>query len=279
MPVNNENFDQLKIDKLKHFLEDMSGKGQARPYEIFVDSLKVVPKTEDPKDFESYEYYMNEDTEKIRILIYNTNLSPRNDQYNFFVQKNKHDKAMNGLGEIDNIIQEKLAARDKEYELSRLKEELEETKKQLEEAEEFAESLEEQLEDLKVNRFKLGNINMGELASVALEGIVRRNPQMLLKIPGGEALAGLIEQDNADQRKTPAISHTPEGEVSFQKKSGAEEALNEEQKRYAAFLSQLEQTFNEAQLADVMLIIQRLAEEPAKLTAVKQLLKIENIQP
>ena len=279
MPVNNENFDQLKIDKLKHFLEDMSGKGQARPYEIFVDSLKVVPKTEDPKDFESYEYYMNEDTEKIRILIYNTNLSPRNDQYNFFVQKNKHDKAMNGLGEIDNIIQEKLAARDKEYEYSRLKEELEEIKVQLEEAEEYSETLVAELDDLKKNRFKLGNFNMGEFASLALEGIVRRNPQMLLKIPGGEALAGLIEQDNADQRKTPAISQVPEGEVSFQKKSGAGEPLNEEQKRYAAFLSQLEQTFNEAQLADVMLIIQRLAEEPAKLTAVKQLLKIENIQP
>ena len=279
MPVNNENFDQLKIDKLKHFLEDMSGKGQARPYEIFVDSLKVVPKTEDPKDFESYEYYMNEDTEKIRILIYNTNLSPRNDQYNFFVQKNKHDKAMNGLGEIDNIIQEKLAARDKEYEYNRLKEELEEIKIQLEEAEEYSETLVAELEDLKKNRFKLGNFNMGEFASLALEGIVRRNPQMLLKIPGGEALAGLIEQDNAEQRKTPVISQVPEGEVSFQKKSGAEEALSEEQKRYAAFLSQLEQTFNEAQLADVMLIIQRLAEEPAKLTAVKQLLKIENIQP
>ena len=97
MPVNNENFDQLKIDKLKHFLEDMAAKGQARPYEIFVDALKVVPKTEDPKDFDSYEYYMNEDTEKIRILIYNSNLSPRNDQYSFFVQKNKHDKGMNGL--------------------------------------------------------------------------------------------------------------------------------------------------------------------------------------
>jgi hypothetical protein len=117
---------------------------------------------------------------------------------------------------------------------------------------------------------------MGELASVALEGIVRRNPQMLSKIPGGEALAGIIEQDNADKEKTHVVSNVPEGEVSFQKKTATEEPLNEEQKRYAAFLSQLEQTFNEAQLADVMLIIQKLAEEPAKLTAVKQLLTIEN---
>ena len=276
MPVNNENFDQLKIDKLKHFLEDMAAKGQARPYEIFVDALKVVPKTEDPKDFDSYEYYMNEDTEKIRILIYNSNLSPRNDQYSFFVQKNKHDKGMNGLGEIDNIIQEKLAARDKEYAMNKLKEELEETKKQLEESEEYAEGLEEQLEDLKANKFKLGNINMGELASVALEGIVRRNPQLLSKLPGGEALAGIIEQDNIDKEKKQITPAAPEGEASFQKKSETVEGLTEEQKRYAAFFAQLEQTFNEAQLSDVMQVIQKLAEEPGQLEPVKQLLNIQN---
>ena len=276
MPVTNENFDQLKIDKLKHFLEDMAAKGQARPYEIFVDGLKVVPKTEDPKDFDSYDYYMNEDTEKIRILIYNTNLSPRNDQYSFFVQKNRQDKSMNGLGEIEGIIQEKLAARDKEYAMNKLKEELEETKKQLEESEEYAEGLETQLEDLKANKFKLGNINMGELASVALEGIVRRNPQLLSKLPGGEALAGIIEQDNIDKDKKQITTPAPEGEASFQKKSETVEGLTEEQKRYAAFIAQLEQTFNEAQLADVMQVIQKLAEEPGQLEPVKQLLNIQN---
>ncbi len=80
MPVTNDKFDQLKIDKLKHFLEEMSSKGHARPFEIFVDNLKVIPKTEDPKDFDAYEYYMNEDTEKVRILIYNSTATPRNDQ-------------------------------------------------------------------------------------------------------------------------------------------------------------------------------------------------------
>ena len=85
MAVTNDQYDQLKIDKLRHFLEDMAMKGHARSYEIFVDSLKVVPKTDDPKQFENYEYYMNENTEKVRILIYTSNLSPRNDQYCFMV--------------------------------------------------------------------------------------------------------------------------------------------------------------------------------------------------
>src|SRR5689334_6223444 len=147
MPVTNDVYDQLKIDKMKHFLETQFEKGHPKPFEIFVDNLKVVPKTEDPKDFDSYEFYMNEDTEKIRILIYNSNLSPRNDQYCFYVQQNKQDKPSNGLGDLDGIIQEKLNARDKEYELNRLKVELEETKQQLEESEEYADKLEQQLEE------------------------------------------------------------------------------------------------------------------------------------
>src|SRR6476469_2684682 len=99
MPVTNDVYDQLKIDKLKHFLEAQAEKGMAKPFEIFVDNLKVVAKTEDPKEFDTYEFYMNEDTEKVRILIYNSNLSPRNDQYCFAVQRNKIDKG-GTLGEI-----------------------------------------------------------------------------------------------------------------------------------------------------------------------------------
>src|SRR5512138_3064181 len=136
MPVTNDNYDQLKIDKLKHFLEEMAAKGHARPFEIFVDNLKIVPKTDDPKEFDNYELYMNEDTEKVRILIYNSNLSPRNDQYCFKDQKNLNysSKSLNGLGEVENQIQEKLAARDREHEMNRLKEELEATKLELEES-------------------------------------------------------------------------------------------------------------------------------------------------
>src|SRR5678816_4085855 len=124
------------------------------------------------------------------------------DQYCYTVQKNiGTGKSLNGLGEIEGIIQEKLAARDREHEMNKLREELEAAKLELQETEDYSEKLEKEIEYLKENKFKLGNINIGELASVALEGIVRRNPQILTKLPGGEALAGIIEQDNRDKEK------------------------------------------------------------------------------
>ena len=272
MPVTNDTYDQLKIDKLKHFLEAQEAKGQAKPFEIFVDNLKVVSKTEDPQEFDTYEFYMNEDTEKVRILIYNSNLSPRNDQYCFMVQKNiGSTKSLNGLGEIEGIIQEKLAVRDREYEMSRLKEELEATKQELEETEEYAEKLEEEIKNLKENKFKLKNIDVGELASVALEGIVRRNPQFLTKIPGiGEGLAGIIEQDNRDKERLLAQPQTPEPKVSFEKDTAPE--ITEEEKRHLVYLRKLEQTFNPQQAEMFNAVLHAMVEDPSLIPTILDLI-------
>lgn len=261
MPVITEHYDQLKIDKLKHYLEMQAQKGQAVPFEMFVDNLKVVPRTEDPKEFENYEFYMNEDTEKVRILIYGYGQSPRNDQYCFMVQKNKIEKGLNGLGEIENIVQEKLAARDREHEMNRLREELEAAKQELEEAEEYADTLEKEIQNLKENKFKLKNIDFGELASFALEGMVRRNPQFLTKLPGGEALAGVIMQDNEEKKRQLAQPPPPETEVRFEKES--EPQITEEEKRHLVYLRKLEQTFNREQAEMFNAVLSAMVEEPS----------------
>lgn len=272
MPVTNDTYDQLKIDKLKHFLEAQAEKGQAKPFEIFVDNLKVVSKTEDPKEFDSYEFYMNEDTEKLRILIYNSNLSPRNDQYCFQVQKNiGSNKSLNGLGEIENIVQEKLAARDREHEMSRIKEELEAIKLGLEESEEYAEKLEKEIEYLKENKFKIKNIDIGELASVALEGIVRRNPQFLTKIPGvGGSLAGLIEEDNKEKERLLSQPPVQESQLSVQKENSP--GISEEEKRHLAYLRKLEQTFTKQQAEMFNAVLHAMVEDPPLIPTILELI-------
>ena len=274
MPVTTEQYDQLKIDKLRHFLEAQAEKGMAKPFEIFVDNLKVVAKTDDPKEFDSYEFYMNEDTEKVRILIYNSNLSPRNDQYCFMVQKTIGGKSLNGLGEIESIVQEKLAARDREYEMNRLKEELEAAKQDLEETEEYAEKLEKEIQDLKQNKFKLGNINVAEFASAALENIVRRNPQILSKLPGGAALAGFVEQDNKEQEARMLNQQTGhEPNVSFQKDTAPE--ITEEEKRYLAYLKAFEKNLNQEQAEMFNLILQAMINDPSIIPTILDLITIK----
>src|SRR5258708_1066435 len=273
MSVPQQKFDEFKIDKLKHYLEDMAGKGQPRLYEIFVDGLKVVPKTEDTGQFDNYEQYMDEDTEKVRILVYNSNLSPRNDQFCFTVQPGRLEKPAGGLGEIDTIVQEKLAARDREHEMEALRKTLAITGTQGEEAEGEAEDLRQELEAVRAGKEKK-QIKGIEIMSVILEGFVRRNPQLLQKIPGGEALAGLIEQDNLDKSGQVAMEQ-PAAAATFCKKEDTAPALSPEQLRYIDTLRQLEATFQQPDLETVMQILARFAATPDTLNTVSDLLNLK----
>jgi len=271
MPVTNEKYEQYKIDKLRHFITQMSAKGQARAFEIYVDDLEVVPKTEDPKEFDSFQFYMNEDTEKIRITIYNSGSGQS--QYCFTV---KPVKPENGLGEIETIIQEKLSEREKQYELNRLKEELEKTKHQLREAEEYVNTLKEALEK-ESNTQVLKKIKFGELASTVLEGMVRRNPQWLTKVPViGETLAGIIAQDNADMQQQLETKPAQESQASFKKKSSdTNDQSSQEELQQLALIKELFANFDEPDLQMVWQILEKLGEEPSHIKTVAGLLNIE----
>jgi hypothetical protein len=270
MSITNQKYDQFKVDKLRHYLEDMAGKGQSRLYEIFVDGLKVVPKTDDVSQFDTYEQYMDEDTEKVRILVYNSTLSPRNDQFCFTLQPGRTEKASGTLGEIDTIVQEKLAARDKEYEMDALRKELDTTRSELKEAEAEADDLRQELVDVRAGRERK-QIKGIEIVSVILEGFVRRNPQLLQKIPGGEALAGLIEQDNLDKSGMP-VSVQPVAEAAFRKKADTSDGLSPNQLRYIDTLRQLETTFAQPDLETVMQILAQFVETPETLSTVANFL-------
>lgn len=229
--------------------------------------MKVVGKTDDPKEFDSYEFYMNENTEKIRILIYNSSLSPRNDQYCFTVQRSKAEKPMQGLGEIEGLIQEKLAARDREHELNKLREDLEATRQELEETEEYAEELEKEIQHLKENKFKLGGVNIGELTSVAFESLVRRNVPSLAKLFGGDALAGVIEPDNQGKVLSPTASES-ESQASFKKETEAE--VTEDEKRDVDYLRKLRQNFTQEQAQGFNTVLGVMVENPPMIASLLQ---------
>ena len=262
MPIVHDNYDQLKIDRLKHYLDDMAAKGHPKPYEIFVDSLKVVPKTEDPKEFDNYEYYMNEDSEKIRLVIYNSNLSPRNDQYCFYVKQHKAEKGLNGPGDIDTIIQDKLNAKDREYELKQLQTELQQTRQKLEDADEYIEELESKLEIASNDKYKLKNLDLVELGSALLGRFAEKNADVL----SGFGLTGL---NNKEQKQVEAS--TEKTEASFQKKQG--EGVTEEQMQYLSTLQQLQSRFSEQEMVSVIEILNLLMETPAQVPVVADFLR------
>jgi hypothetical protein len=259
MPFINEKYSEQKIDNLYNFLQNSKEQGEAEDYEIFVDAFKVVKRTNDLARFESYSNFIQPETKAVTIVIYD-GTSPRNTKHIFTI-KEDNTNGLSGV-DVDTRIEEKLRSEKEKWETDLLKKENEKLKTELSEAEAYIEELEDNAEKAKDKKFRMGDVNVGEFASVVLEGFVRRNPQLLTKLPGGEALAGVIEQDNAEREKA-LLDKSPEPEVSFKKKSSSSEpTMSEEDKSYLDFIKSLKDKFDHEQMTSVMLILDVLAKSP-----------------
>ena len=261
MPYINEAYAQQKIDNLYQYLVNSKEQGEPEDYEIFVDAFKVVKRTQDLARFESYSNYIQPDTKEITIVIFDGS-SPRNTKHVFKLREDAKDKqALSGI-EIDNRINEKIKAEKEKWESDLLKKENEELKQDLAEAEEIIEDLEAKLQQTGDKKFRMGDVNVGEFASVLLEGFVRRNPQMLAKLPGGEALAGAFMEDNAEKEKLLNAAPEAEPEVTFKKSNGTEKKLSEDELAGVEFIKHANEKFNKEQMTQVMLILDVLSQKP-----------------
>lgn len=59
-----------RITMLKQTLLNSAEASKPRDYEIRVDDMKVVPRTNDTEQFDNYEEFVTEETKKIIVLIY-----------------------------------------------------------------------------------------------------------------------------------------------------------------------------------------------------------------
>lgn len=284
MPIQFDNFDQQKIDRLKNHLSAMAEKGKAKHYEILVDGLKAVPKTDEPSEFDGYEDYMTIDTEQIRIIIYNSTSSPRNDQYVFMLKARNRDEAnniglsgfevktysKNSLGEWRN--QQRIKSVE-QMEITSLKKENAELQEEIDEYVEQINTLNKLVQEAKANGNKLGGIHLGDIVSVAFEGLVRRNTHIIAQIPAVSGLAGIIDKDNNR-------SESPEenAEVSFKKKdtgqsdSNPQPVLTEEEQAFIRLMRELEKRYTEQEMGTVMEILDALSKDKTQLQPVAELL-------
>lgn len=275
MPFIKEKFSNDKVEKLYHYL--LNGQEQAEPedYEIFVDNFKVVKRTKDLTRFHAFEEYLQPDTKSVSILIYD-GMSPRNTKH-ILMLSDEPDSSLNGL---DNRIDERLRVEKERWDYAKLQTDFDNLKKELEESEKYIDALEKTLEKTKENKFRLGDINLAELASVMAEGFIRRNPQLLTKI-GADNLAGIIIQDNEERKNLP-VSNEPETEVTFTKKStanpAAAPALSEEDKSYLEFIHSIKGRLNKEQAESLFIIIDELVKQPQHLEPVTELLNSLNAQ-
>lgn len=280
-------YNDVKLSQFKMWLHDMATKGEEKHFEVYVNDVKVVPRTNKIEQIDDHKAYLEDTTETVKVFVYNTENSNRYIQFIFFIEKKKpiehveivhapqQPQGLSGI-ELENRINERLTAalaQERErWQNDLMKREFETCKKDLADAEEYIEDLEKQLSHYKSKKLHWGDVNLGDVASVIVEGMVKRNPHWVAKLPGGDALAGLIATEATTENGTAEVV---ENEVVFKKKTPAEDGLSEDVKAQLGFLKQLETHFNQEQLDKIMLILQSFVETPKNIETVFELLEIK----
>lgn len=257
MSITRQKYNSGKISLLRQLLFNNKQSGKPTDYEIRVDDMKVVPRTNDPEQFDNHEEFVNEETHSVIIILYDGQ-SRKNTRHIFEMKEEPkpEQNPMSGV-DIDKMVDEKVTQVRKQWEYEQLEKENTALKEKKEEAEEYISKLQGIIEDMKTQRAK-GDLQWGEIAGIAAEGILRRNTHLIAKVPGMAGLAGVIEQDNkAQPQQVP--SPQPEVEATFQKKS--DEELSGEDKEWLNFLRQLQSRFSEEEMKQLLTLLNQLAQK------------------
>jgi hypothetical protein len=259
-----EKYDPKKVERLEEHLRLYYDKGQPIDFEIVVDGFKVVRRTNDPNMFAMYENFVDADTKSIEILLY-TGSSNNNDKRIFYFGETPKE-GLSGV-EVEAKIKEGVNQELRERDYEALEKEHQKSLSDIKKLNEEIEELEKEIEALEASQSPLKGV-LGEVGASLIESFIRRNPSIIKSIPGGEALAGLIETDNK-QREHGEKNPSQEPEVSFQSKSNSTGAsLSEEDQNAITFVHQLKAQFSKEEFDKILLILQTLAEDKSKIALI-----------
>lgn len=256
IPYNTES-----IGRVKQLLINQAEAGKPQDYEIRVDELRVVPRTNDPDQFDTYEEFVSDTTKRIVVFLYD-GTSRRNTRHTFLLKEEKPEPTkQNPLNGTENLIKQER----KQWQYELLEKENKDLKKKNEEAEEFIEKLTGEIEKLKSGR-KLEEVNWGNLLGIAGESLLRRNTHLIAKVPGMQGLAGIIEEDSKKNETQQIETPKPEMEASFKMKEEKESQEqkpepSEEDKDRIGFLKQLQERLTEEELKNVLALLNILVEK------------------
>jgi len=246
----------------------MKGLEQTKYFEVYVDDFKVVPKTDNIQSLENYEQYTDEDTETLKVFIYNTPDSNRYTQRIFrlkekpqIVQQAQQLSGVEMESKIKDGINEGLKGLEEKLACEQVKKELADTQKKLSDSEDFVEKLKSRIEILKE---KLEN---AKTAKEIINAVTEFGPFLLgAKTKPDPSLSGAQTEKK------------PEEQASFKMKTEGESSVSEDDKHFIKIGKMVEGSFSEEELLKVYDIIDAFASDKANINSVESFLNLNTNQ-
>lgn len=267
MSIRSQKYSEEKIYKHLDYLKIYEREGEPLEYEILLDGTRAVRRTSNTNKFPLFENFLTDDTQKMEVIIYQGS-SNHNDRY-IYMLKEELPQREQTLGDIEFKIEEKVKEAERKWKHEQLEAENKELKKAIEELEEEIEGLEKEKTAMLSKQSPMKGL-LGEVGASFVESFIRNNPQMLKGLPGGQALAGMLEREETVQEEE------DETEVSFKPKSRSNDPLEGEQDELEIFVKKLRSYFNEKEFIEVLEILERLAINKTNIPIVLKNLKGEH---
>ncbi len=281
MSIQANKMNQVEINRIQTLIEQAKEDNEVIEYEIIVDGLPAVKRTDSPERFSNYQRCVTPTTTYIRIILY-YGKSNNSNAFEFWLKAVDDDEALDmSLGSTVAATKKSYTEKEREEllknrktkdtlaeENEKLKKELTDLKAEREEREKYIARIEEGIEKTKSKEYKQ-KFELGEIISLSLESYLKRNAQHFRGIPILSGLAGLDDTEQTQEQ--------PQGEATFRKKGDpAPEqplTLTEEQKEFLRFFSDLQKLFSAQEMVQIFSILDALSRDKTKIQTVLELVR------
>jgi|GEM_PF-3337122 len=251
-------------DRLNYIIKVIQGhseNGAPIYYQVFIDGLKVIPKTSKLDYLDLLDEFITDSTYEITFKLYST--SPTSGRHTksilYFPENHPKKKTLDGL-ELESRLNERLKIERERWDTEQLKKDFNQVKERLKDAEEYIELLEKELEN-KSGESK-DNWQQGLFKGLgAFSKFCQNNPKAAKQIPLLGSLTGLFEKDEEDTTKADSTSVS---EVSY-------EAIEEESQE-ASVYDKLKEKLSDAEIERLIKINEHLTAHPEKINTITELL-------
>lgn len=260
-------FNPAMIDNIKRILEMHNKGGKQQTYEIEVDGLDVVQRTSVTEVFDNYKTFVHPTTRKIIVTVYRGVKTPACTKHIFLkeketpkenlgtVQQNPSTSQPGYLSgtEVKQMMQDMLEKERMSNQILMLQRERDELEKKMKEAEEYMAKLQSGINLLQQEKESKGNVIIDKLVDLA------KNPPDWVKLI-------ILKNSKSEQKQ---LSGTDK------KDSAENNSLSESDKRHIAVLRKMEEVLEEHDLHALMIVSDKLIEEPDLIPEVADLLDVE----
>lgn len=282
---NDENLARLKL-----WLTNSSEQDNKKYFEVLVDGMKIIYKTDDLTRLEDLSMWVDANAKVIKVLVYSSAGSHRYQVFEFrtngYIQniesekQKKEQHAQQSLSgftiEVDQKIAQAIQNERKEQAFEGLKKENRSLKDQLGEANVYIGKLEDKVQQHESKKLKLDKETIITIGSGILGHVVKTNPEILDKVSGLSGLASALASSSNNDSNTSSEEKT---EVSFRKIRNEEEdenELDEETQEKLNLFDKAAENLNDEQYQQYFEIVQFLANHAKLVKTVHGLLKDES---